>query len=132
MSNLVNLALGLFIGTAARMPNAQLTPGAVVSTDRNVACAYNRSTPRPYDRDRAVYEAQLRRVLAAYGIRTASAITTSSTTSMLAVSAETIATRICGRSAATGGTACTASPVLLRARTRMSVCCAITFAILER
>src|SRR6266581_4870045 len=48
-------------------PDPQLTPGEVVSSDRDIACAWGRS-PRLYDTDKAAYIALERAVFAAYGL----------------------------------------------------------------
>ena len=74
-----NLASGILCGVAITLaslgvdaaelaaPNPALTPGAVVSTDREVACTF-RDAPRLYQTARPVYFDQARQVFERYGI----------------------------------------------------------------
>jgi hypothetical protein len=48
-------------------PDPSLTPGAVISTDRETACTF-RSTPRLYQTGRAAYFDQARQTFERYGI----------------------------------------------------------------
>ena len=49
------------------MPDPRFTPGAVVSTEREAACAHGH-TPRLFETNRRAYVQQVRTVMALYGL----------------------------------------------------------------
>jgi len=63
----VSIALASASAAELAAPNPALTPGAIISNDRETACTF-RATPRLYQTDRSVYFEQAQQVFERYGI----------------------------------------------------------------
>jgi len=63
----LHIALRRLLRPSSPLRNPALTPGAVVASDRETACAFG-STPRLYQTSRSAYLEQARQVFERYGI----------------------------------------------------------------